>query len=184
MSNFWGSLHLTAVLLLLLCGCGAEEKDAAPVYTRFEELEHGRIGVTTGSVQAMQAEARFPEAELCYFSTSVDCLGAMRAGKIDAFADAEPILKAMMAENPDLTVLEEVLGEPMKVAAFPKTAAGRALCDQFSAYLRSIKQNGVYDEALDIWYGPDEERRVVPDLNDLPGESWAWSSSPSISSVS
>ena len=101
---------LTAgLLLLLLCGCGAEKKTDAQVYTSLDELEYGRIGVTTGSIQAMQAEARFPNAEFYYFSTAVDCIGALRAGKIDAFAAAEALLKYMMTENPDLTCLDEYL---------------------------------------------------------------------------
>ncbi len=46
---------LTAgLLLLLLCGCGAEKKTDAPSFTGLKELEDRRIGVTTGSVQATQ----------------------------------------------------------------------------------------------------------------------------------
>ena len=150
-------------MLLLLCGCGAETATDAPVYTSLADLESGRIGVTMGSIQAMQAEARFPDAEIYYFSTTVDCLGALKAGNIDAFADAEAIVRYMMAENPELTCMEELLAEKMQVAAaFPKTSQGRMLCNQYSEFLISIKQNGVYDEVLDTWFGPDESRRAVP----------------------
>ena len=164
-------LVLTAgLLLLMLCGCGTGKKTENQSYTSLEDLEDKRIGVTTGSVQAIQAEERFPDAEICYYTTGVDCLGAMRAGKIDAFADAEALLKFMMAENPDLTVIEEKLADGMQIAAaFPKTERGRKLCDQYSEFLRNIKQNGVYDEIQSIWYGPDESLRVVPDLDKLPG---------------
>ena len=159
-----------ALLLLLLCGCGAEKQTYGQRYTRLEELEDKRIGVTTGSIQAIQAEERFPGAEIYYFSSTVDCLGALRADKIDAFADAEAIVKYMMAENPDLTILDEKLVAGMKSgAAFPKTERGRELCDQYSEFLVKCKQNGVYDEILEIWFGPDESRRAVPDLYNLPG---------------
>ena len=116
-------LVLTAgLLLLLLCGCGAEKRTDAPDYTRLEELEDKRIGVTTGSVQAIQAEERFPNATFYYFSTGVDCLEALRSHKIDAYADAEALVKYMMAENPDLACIEERLASGMQVgAAFPKT---------------------------------------------------------------
>ena len=144
-------------------------KTESGVYTRLADLEHARIGVTTGSVQALQAEERFPDAEFFYFSNNVDMLGALRADKIDAFADAEALTRYMMTENPDLTCLEERLSEGMKVGAvFPKTAEGQALCDQFSQFIREIRQNGVYDEIQDIWFGEDEAKRVVPDLHDLP----------------
>ena len=53
------TLVLTAGLLLLtLCGCGAGKKTENQSYTSLADLEDKRIGVTTGSVQAMQAEER------------------------------------------------------------------------------------------------------------------------------
>ena len=140
------------------------------VITGFADLEHARIGVTTGSVQALQAEERFPDAKLFYFSTDMDMLAALRANKIDAFASAEPLVQAMMKENADLTYLDEWLGDGMKVAAiFAKTESGQALCDQFNVFIREIRQNGVYEELQGIWFGEDEAKKVVPDLYSLPG---------------
>ena len=54
-------LLAAGLLLLLLCGCGAgkSKRDEREVYTRLDQLENKRIGVTTGSVQAIQAEKRF-----------------------------------------------------------------------------------------------------------------------------
>ncbi len=164
------ALAVGLMLILLLCGCDAEEKTEDPIYTRLEELEDARIGVTTGSVQAMQAEARFPDAKLYYFSSTVDCIEALRAGKIDAVADPEPLLRYMMAENPDLVIIDEPLAEKMQVAsAFPKTDRGRMLCGQFSEYILGIKQNGVYDEVRTAWFGADESLRTVSDPSRLPG---------------
>ena len=135
----------------------------------FSDLEHARIGGTTGSVQAMQAAERFPDAEIYYYNNDIDMLSALRAGKIDAYADADAIVRYMMGENPDMAILDEWLKEGMKVGAvFQKTEEGQALCDEFSEYIREIKQNGVYDEILDVWLGSDESKRVVPDLYDLP----------------
>ena len=145
------------------------EQEARRPVNGFSDLEHARIGVTTGSVQAQQAQARFPDAEFYYFSSSVDSLEALRSGKIDAYADAEALVRYMMAENRDITMLDEWLAEGMQVGAvFPKTDSGRALCDEFSAFIREIRQNGVYDEIQEIWFGADESRRVVPELYDLP----------------
>ena len=163
---------LTAILLLALTGyAGAETQDRSEPgrIASLDDLAAARIGVSTGSVQAIQVEERFPDAEIFYFTTDVDMLNALRANKIDAFASAEVPIRLMAAQNPDLTYLHEWLGDGMQVAAaFPKTAGGKALCDQFSAFLREIRQNGVYDEIQDIWFGEDEEKRVVPDLYSLP----------------
>jgi len=142
---------------------------AATSFSSFSDIEDKRIGVTTGSVQALLTEERFPNARLSYFSTTVDMLNALRAHKIDAFAESDLLVKYLMVDTPDITCLDEPLGDRMKVAAiFPKTDEGRRLCDEFSDYLRQIRQNGVYDEILDTWLGEDESKRVIPDLDRLP----------------
>ncbi len=133
------------------------------------DLEQARIGLNTGSVQAIQAEERFPDAQFYYFSNDVDMLAALRADKIDAYVDAEAIARYMMAQNPDMTMLDEKLAEGMQVGAvFEKSERGQALCDEFSAFIRKIKQNGVFNEIQETWFGSDESKRVVPDLYDLP----------------
>ena len=110
-------------------------------YERLADFEDKRIGVTTGSVQAILAQERFPDARLYYFSSTVDMLNALRAHKIDAFADADSLVRYMMAENPDLTYLDEPLGNRMQVGAiFPKTDSGQGLRDAYSAFiLKGIK---------------------------------------------
>lgn len=90
------------LVLLALCGCGTNSgresgsgDNAEGIYTSFSQIEDKRIGVTTGSVQAIQAEERFPNAEFFYFATSVDMLNALKSKKIDAFADADTLVKFM-----------------------------------------------------------------------------------------
>ena len=163
--------HFTGGAVLAVLRGGEDGAQGAPSggYASFSELEDKRIGVTTGSVQALQVEERFPEAKMFYFSTSVDMLGALRARKIDAYADSDALVRYMMADNPDLTCLDERLGDAMRAGGvFPKTDRGRALCDEFSAFIREIRENGVFDEIQANWYGEDEAKRVVPDLNNLP----------------
>lgn len=162
-----------AVMMLLVLGIsivGYCSKSEAAAFSSFSELEDKRIGVATGSVQALQTEERFPNADLYYFSTSVDMLNALKSNKIDAYADAEILVRYMMAENPELTYLDEKLADGMKGGAiFPKTEQGEKLCDEYTEFVREIKSNGIYDEIQDIWFGSDEEKRVVPDLSELPG---------------
>ena len=161
--------YYPAAFMLIVRASQAAQRTQSAI-TGFTDLEHARIGVATGSVQVLQAEERFPDAELFYFSTNMDMLSALRAGKIDAFASAEAIVKTMMKENADLACLDGWLGDGMNVGAvFPKTDGGRALCEEFNAFLRQIRRNGIYDEIQGIWFGEEEEKQVIPDLNDLPG---------------
>lgn len=159
--------YYPAAFVLIVRGKTADSASSGAIQS-FSDLKYKRIGATTGSVQVQQVEQYFPEAEIFYFNNDVDMLNALRTGKIDAFANAESIAKHMMTENQDITCLDEQLGEGMKAAAiFPKTDEGRSLCEQFSAFIRKIKQNGVYDEISEIWYGNDETKHVVPELHTL-----------------
>ena len=162
---------VTAILLLLVFSMpGICMYIRAAEYTSFSELENKRIGVATGSVQALQTEEQFPNAQLFYYSNDVDMLNALRTDKIDAFSSAEALVKYMMTENPDLTILDEKLADGMKVGAiFPKTETGRKLCDEFSEFIKEIKSNGVYDEIQKTWFEGSEEERKAPDIDQLPG---------------
>lgn len=132
------------VILIFTGGCGTKkETESQHQYTTLSELEDKRIGVATGSVQAIQTRERFPDADLFYYDTSTDMLTALRTGKIDAFAEADALVRYMMGENPDLICLEEYLKGGMQACAiFPKSEKGRALCDEFNDFLRQIKESG------------------------------------------
>ena len=126
-----GMILIMLIILIFTGGCGAKKKTSTQPrhqYTTLSELEDKRIGVTTGSVQAIQARERFPDAQLYYYDTTTDMLTALRAGKIDAFADADALVRYILPENPDLTFLDEYLKGGMKVCAiFPKSEKGREL---------------------------------------------------------
>ena len=161
-------LSMIVLAVCLLTGCRTKPERTI---TSFSDLERKRIGVTTGSIQALQTEERFPNAEIYYFSADADMLEAMRKGKIDAYASADALVKYMMAENPDLTCLDEYLSSGIQAGAvFPKTENGRKLCEEFSSFVREIRENGVYDEIQNTWFGEDGSKRAVPDLYDLPPE--------------
>lgn len=136
------------VILIFTGGCGTKkETESQHQYTTLSELEDKRIGVATGSVQAIQTRERFPDADLFYYDTSTDMLTALRTGKIDAFAEADALVRYMMGENPDLICLEEYLKGGMQACAiFPKSEKGRTLCDEFNVFLHQIKESGEYDE--------------------------------------
>ncbi len=145
---------------------GRTRVGAGQRYERLADLEDKRIGVTKGSVQAMRAADRFPNTRLCYFSNTVDLLNALRASKIDAFADAITLVKYMMAENPDLTYIDEPLGQTTQAGAiFPKTEAGKRLRDEYSAFIRKLRASGEFDEIQDAWFSGEGS---IDGLEDLP----------------
>ena len=90
--------------MCLMTGCTSNPENTI---VSFSDPEEKRIGVTTGSIQSLQAKERFPNAEIHDFSSDADMLEAMRKGKIDAYTSAEALVKYMMAENQDRPFLSE-----------------------------------------------------------------------------
>lgn len=126
------TLTLTSLCVLLalcvLCGCEdstkgkAEHDDSGEgAYTSLSQIEDKRTGVTTGSIQAIQAEERLPHATFFYFSNTADMLNALRSNKVDAFADSDLLLGFVMGESPDITFIDEPLAEGMDVSGIGNT---------------------------------------------------------------
>ncbi len=155
--------------VLAVLGGGSDAAAPAGRYASIDELADKRIGVTTGSVQAVVIQDLFPNAKISYFSTTVDMLNALRAQKIDAFAESEPLISYILPQNPDMICLDERLGSVIQAGTiFPKTEKGQALCDVFNEFLQEIRQNGAYDEVRENWFGSDGSKRTAHDLNSLP----------------
>ena len=167
-SMLFSSPHYYSRFVPAVLDKAAVKTKAENAYTSLDELANKRIGVVTGSVQAIQVEERFPNAKLSYFSTDLDMLTALRTGKIDAYASADAYLKYMMAENPDLTCLKEGISEEMNVAfVFDKTDKGRALRDEFNEFLRKIKVTGDYDRIQENWFGSDPTKQEAANTGAL-----------------
>jgi His/Glu/Gln/Arg/opine family amino acid ABC transporter permease subunit len=151
-----------------LCGCGSNNSDNTHYYTSLSELEHKRIGALTGSIEAIHAGERLPDAELVLYDSTSDIHEALITGKIDAYADCDAIAMSMVAEDPALTCLDEPISEIVTGGTvFSKTPAGKALCDEYSDYIRELKKSGTYDEILSIWTGADNTQKIVPDPSTL-----------------
>ena len=173
------SFMIALLMLFAICGCGADtggdgeiEDGDEGVYTSLSEIEDKRIGVTTGSIQALQAEERFPNATLHYFTSSADTLNALINGKIDALCGSSILVQYMMGENPELTYIDEPIADGMNVSGiFPKTNEGEQLRDEYDEFIRKIKESGEHDVILGIWTGGDESKQVAPDLEGLPNKN-------------
>ena len=117
------------------------------------------------------AHTYFPDSEYMYFTGYPDCIAALLAGKIDAYLGDEPGLKSVHAEQPKIDYIRERITNQEYSFAFrkndPKSAA---LCEELNAFLAKCHQDGTIQELDDIWFGVDEDRKVV-DMSDLTGDN-------------
>ena len=135
------------------------------------DLARATIGVQTGTTHDALVRAQFPDAKILYYNTYADLLVALNEGKIDAFPSSELTLRPMLAQYPRLQTVEglALMSADLGFVA-AKTAEGRALCDEISAWFAEARASGEMEDILRKWTeGPDSERTVL-DWTALPAK--------------
>ena len=122
----------------------------------------------TGSTFDQHTDTYINDAKKEYYTTYADMALAVEQGKIAAFLMDEPMARALCAENPGVTYLEDYLTEDGYAFAFPKTEQGALLRDQMNEFLAQIQADGTLEEIEEIWFGTDESVQVVEDWTQLP----------------
>ncbi len=134
----------------------------------FADYNGKRFGVQTGTICGRLVEDRFPDSPVNYYESNPDAIAALQAGKIDAFSTDDSTLRFMQTENPEIEIIKGYLAESNIAAVFPKTAAGQALRDQYSAFVESLWADGTMDKIAAVWFGSDDAKRTVLDYENLP----------------
>ena len=148
---------------------------AAPVQAgesvRWQDYNGKRIGVLTGPLMEDAAKEYFPDSEYLLFNSYPDCIAALLAGKIDAFLGDEPELKSVHAEQPKIDYIRDHITQNNYSFAFRKNdPESAALCAELNEFLARSWEDGTMQELDDIWFGVDEDRKVV-DMSGLTGEN-------------
>ena len=153
-------------------GSGNQENEDKPTFRSLKDFNDKRIGVCTGTIQGAAVEKQFPDATISYYNTHADLLAALRNDKIDAFSDADIIVRYSMIENSDLTYLNEYLTESVKSGAiFGKNEKGDQLRGRFNEFLKKLKDDGTMKKLDEIWYGADDSLKKVKDPKSLSAEN-------------
>ena len=130
-----------------------------------------RLGVLVGPLMEDIAHANFPDSEYMLFNSYPDCITALVSGRIDAYLGDEPGLKSVHAEQPQIDYIHERITNQEYSFAFRKDDPESAkLCEELNAFLARSHADGTMQELDDIWFGVDEDRKVV-DMNGLTGEN-------------
>ncbi|MBR4539357.1 MAG: transporter substrate-binding domain-containing protein [Clostridia bacterium] len=133
-----------------------------------DALNGKRIGVLTGTTCATEAEARLPDATIVHANNMADELAMLRAGKVDAIVSDEIMLRYLQIENDDLEVLTEKFSSISLAPMFTKSEKGRALCEEYNAFVQKLWADGTMDALQEVWLGKDESLRTVLDYEALP----------------
>lgn len=150
---FGGGFMLSA--LLLAGGC-TQKTDI----TSLPQLADKSFAVPTGTAADTLVLSKFPQAKLQYFNTVLDAALAVKAGKADAAAYDEPILKNIAAKNDGLIVLPDML--TVDNYGFAVQPESRDLKEAVDAVIMELKQNGGYAEMQTRWFPKKGNPAAMP----------------------
>ncbi len=153
-------LPFSDILFSERAGIMVRDEDAGiPEYMSFEELAGCPIGVLTGSVQPQMVLEAIPTADLRYYNSGSDMYQALRAHKVEAFAEDEVIIRLLTAGYGGVSLIPEYLDTADFAFAFPMNDEGEALRAEMNEFVRSLQEDGTLEELKEIWLGSDEERK-------------------------
>ena len=145
-----------------------------PRYTAINEMQGSdiKIGMEVGANFEPLTLSLFPNANYGYFNTISDMAYCVSIGELDGFLCDEPVARLIVRETPGVTFIPEILQRDSYAAVFPKTEAGRMLCEEFSDFVRTLKANGTMQRITDTWINDDRAAQrtdyaSLPNINGL-----------------
>ncbi len=117
--------------------------------TSVEDLKTKRIGVLLGSVQDMYVHEAFPDAEIFQYQSISDQIIAVSSDKVDAIFGDGISFGEVVKTNDELAILQNDIISSEIAAGF--NMDNDQLREQFNAFLKEIKGNGIYDDMVERW---------------------------------
>jgi polar amino acid transport system substrate-binding protein len=130
---------------LSLSGCGKREK-----VTGLQQLAGKEFAIPTGTVADQLVLSKLPDAKFKYFNTVLDAALAVKAGKADAAAYDEPILRNIAAKNGGMVVLKEMI--TVDNYGFAVRKDDPELKQAIDSVVKELKSNGTTDQMMKRWF--------------------------------
>ncbi|HWT82019.1 MAG TPA: transporter substrate-binding domain-containing protein [Candidatus Methylomirabilis sp.] len=119
-----------------------------------------RLAVLEGSVQEGGLEPIAPEAIRVKFWTAAEAVAALRAGRVDAFAEDDVLVLALAKQYPGLVAVGKPF-QPNPLAIAMRKGDGE-LRDWVNDQLRKAKVDGTYDTLWHRYFGEAGETLLRP----------------------
>ena len=125
--------------------------------------DNKKIGVITGGLYEVMIRERYPNADLYQYNNQADLGAALDAGLIDCFTVPRSTAEDFKKQYDGFTYLNEVFTQIPYGFAFEKSADKEYLRDRMNEFLKKIHSDGTYDEIVSVWFGDDEDKKIVDD---------------------
>lgn len=156
---------LLIITVLAFAGCGTKEVQV----TNLDMLKGGKtFAVPTGTAADQFVLKKFPDAQIEYYNSVLDCAVAVKDGKADAAVYDLPVLKNISGKNDGLIVLPELLFDDQY--GFAVQMQDTALKAAMDKVLAELKADGTYDDMQKRWFPEHGSPAPMPDIK-LSGEN-------------
>jgi polar amino acid transport system substrate-binding protein len=142
---------------LMTSGCSTKAD-----ITSLSQLGDKVFAVPTGTVADKLVLSKFPQAKFQYFNNVLDAAIAVKAGKADAVAYDEPILKNIAAKNGGFLLLPDMITVDNYAVAVGKD--NRELKTATDAVISELKENGAYSSMQQRWFPKTGAPGTMPEL--------------------
>lgn len=151
-----------ATHVLLVCGLFTTACTQRSSITAVDQLGGKQFAVPTGTVADKLVSSKFPDAKFLYFNSVLDAAMAVKAGKADAAAYDEPILRNIAGKNPGLTVLSTPI--TVDEYGFAVRLGDQTVKDAIDGVVRDARADGTYQQMLDRWLPKQGNPGAMPAL--------------------
>ena len=144
-------------------GSSSAGDSATPEIKNLNELADKKIGMVGGMMFDKFIEDRIPavgKENILYFNSNAECVGALQAGKVDAFVTDSPIAELAMNKNDGLTLLPEKLMDDKYAFVLPK---GSPHTQELNERLKAYRADGTLDSLKEKWMGADDSKKTMPE---------------------
>ena len=146
------------LLLSMTAGVAGESEKASEL----SQLNGKVFAVPSGTVADKLVLSMFPGATFQYYDTVLDACLAVKAGKADAAAYDEPILRNIAAKNPGLAVLPDLITKDDY--GFAVRLDQPDLKNTIDQVMATLKDSGKYDEMLARWLPEKGSPEAMPEI--------------------
>ncbi|MBR2926023.1 MAG: transporter substrate-binding domain-containing protein [Clostridia bacterium] len=155
-------LFALLMVVSLLAGCGSANNEGigSDGGTKLSDLSGKKIGVMTGSIQAVMMPELVPDATYMEFNSVSDLIVALNSKKIDAFGCDESLYTSMLWEGQAVDRIDEPLGESNYGIIFPK-GKKLDLQQKMNEYIATVKADGRLVALEEKWFGAKEPTEFV-----------------------
>ena len=147
---------------VLFCAMLSASCSQRSAISSLDQLGGKEFAVPTGTVADRLVLTKFPDAKFQYFNSVLDAAMAVKAGKADAAAYDEPILRNIAGKNPGLTVLPVPI--TVDEYGFAMRLGDSALKNGIDGLIRDARTDGSYQQMLDRWLPKQGAPGIMPTI--------------------